>query len=97
MTIEEDGFLGNCPKRQDKYLTLSEFDKFFLNKKRLEWIKFQKIKPNICQNCEFKNICHGGCPLKMKQFLSNSNSIDKNNCPGFYPFLKYIKSNLESK
>ena len=66
--------------------------KILSNKNRLEWILFSKQHMDVCNNCEFKNLCCGGCPIK-KKFLVEKNIIDRNECSGYYPFLKYLKNN----
>ena len=96
LVIMSNGEVNSCYARN----TVNNFGnilennilKILSNKKRLEWILFSKQHINICNNCEFKNLCCGGCPLK-KKFMEEKNINDRNECSGYYPFLKYLKNN----
>ena len=94
LVIDPDGEITNCP---DKAGTESfgniykdSLEKILTNKTRYKWIITSKKILDVCSDCEFKNICNGGCPLKKSLFLKNDVQ-KKENCPGFYPFLKFIR------
>ena len=63
------------------------------NSQRKEWLKIASRNFDFCKNCEFKNICEV-CTVNKNISLKNG-KINKENCPGFYLLLKYIKEDVE--
>ena len=63
------------------------------NSKRKKWLKIAATKFEFCKDCEFKNICEV-CTVN-KSISLNNGVVKKENCPGFYPLLKYIKKDVE--
>ena len=62
------------------------------NPKRKEWLRKNLKRLDFCKNCEFKNICEV-CTVN-KSIAEKLNIKTKENCPGFYPLLKYISNDI---
>ena len=96
LMIDPEGETFNCSVKQfDKKLSFGNiykdsFQEILSNKNRLKWIIFMEQEMEVCKDCEFKNICNGGCYIRKKQFIKEDGK-NKNNCSGYYPFLKYFK------
>ncbi|MEO0090978.1 MAG: radical SAM protein [candidate division WOR-3 bacterium] len=81
ITISPDGSVSNCPDLAfyEEYtfgnLLTDPPEKILLNKKRLHTIKYQETF--ICLDCEYFNICHGGCPHHFFGF-------DRESCKKFF-------------
>ena len=97
LVIDPEGEITNCPDKAGMEsfgnIYKQDLEEILKNKTRYKWIISEKKSLGICYICEFKNICNGGCPLKKNLFIKN-NIKDKENCSGFYPFLKYIKDSI---
>ena len=64
--------------------------------KRKEWLKIYFQDFEFCNDCEFKNICEV-CTVNKNLTLNTmkKKELNKENCPGFYYLLKYIKNDLK--
>ena len=96
LMIDPEGETFNCSiKKFDKNDSFGNIYKdslkdILLNKNRMKWIIFMEKQMEVCKGCEFKNICNGGCYIRKEQFIKED-GVNRNNCPGYYPFLKFFK------
>ena len=94
LVIFPDGNTSSCYTRNGLEtfgnIYKQPLEEILRNKKRLEWIILGKNNLEICKDCEFKNICNGGCPLKKSILKKKQKITSKEECSGFYPFLKHI-------
>ena len=96
LMINPDGETFNCSiKKFDKNSSFGNifeknFEDILISRNRMKWIIFMEEQMEVCNGCEFKNICNGGCYIRKEQFLREDGK-NRNNCPGYYPFLKFFK------
>ena len=68
VSIDPEGFINPCssyPERVGNWLK-NDFKKIWFSKEAL-FFRNMEYLPEICQNCEYKEICAGACPLYWKE------------------------------
>ena len=68
VSIDPEGYINPCssyPERVGNWLK-KDFKKIWFSKEAL-FFRNMEYLPEICQNCEYKEICAGACPLYWKE------------------------------
>ncbi len=68
VSIDPEGFINPCssyPERVGNWLK-KDFKKIWFSKEAL-YFRNMEYLPEICQNCEYREICAGACPLYWKE------------------------------